>query len=54
MDAVDPRELMRPFEILEDPRAYNTIHPFANVLLIAHMAVISNAGFSHSGWTRVG
>lgn len=43
MDAIDPRDLLGPFNELDDPRAHNIIHPFANFLLIAIMAVICGA-----------
>lgn len=44
MDAVDPRDLMRPFESLQDPRSHNIIHPLPNLVLITVMAVICGAG----------
>jgi len=44
MDVVDPRDLMRPFESLPDPRAHNIVHALPNILLIAIMAVICGAG----------
>lgn len=48
MDAVDPRDLLRPFEDLPDPRAHNIIHPFSNLLIIAIMAVICGAQDWHA------
>ena len=43
MDAINPSDLLGPFDQLDDPRAHNIVHPFANFLLIAIMAVICGA-----------
>lgn len=43
MDAIDPSDLLGPFDELPDPRAHNIVHPFPNFLLIAIMAVICGA-----------
>lgn len=43
MDDATLRDWLRPFDALPDPRAHNTVHPLANVLLIALMAVICGA-----------
>jgi len=43
MDVVDPRDLLRSFDSLEDPRADNAVHQLPDILLIAIMAVICGA-----------
>jgi len=48
MDVVPPRDLLRSFADLPDPRAHNIVHPLPNILLIAIMAVICGADDWHA------
>jgi predicted transposase YbfD/YdcC len=43
MDVIAPRDLLRSFADLPDPRAHNIVHPLSNILLLAIMGVLCGA-----------